>query len=102
MFSWFKRKSQIRDTQEIFNVVIRNGLYRGSMESSLHIAYVFKYIKAEEYKLAYEEVRDYLNTSDSRILKIALMDKGLPSNHEDCIHIFLDWDNKPNIAKYSL
>lgn len=89
-----------RSLQQIFNVIIDSGEYVPA--EGMCIAAIAArrkgYITPVEAHLATEAARDYIGAPECVFLVDALHDSDLPCSASDCIHIYLNWDHRPQLS----
>lgn len=94
---------QGRDIQAVLDTVIRHGFYLPSsrigfvprMSMALINAEANKLITAEEYEKTIKAIRLYLG--DNATLARALLKSGLPCGYYDCLSVYSNWENRPEL-----
>ena len=98
----------MRSIQEIFNVVIKAGIYNpaktSSSMSSAYMCYALDHaynsknlITGEERKAAQEAIEEYVYSlcETTCWLATALSNNGLPHSPKDLLAVYQDWNNRP-------
>ena len=103
-----KLKPQERDIQAVLDVVIRHGYYLPSsrigfvprMSMSLINAKANKLITTKEYEKTIEAIRLYRGTDTT--LARALLKSKLPCSYYDCLSVYSNWEDRPELCDYML
>lgn len=87
------------NVQEIFNKVIAAGCYRrhGFMCNALELAAENDVIALDEFRYAMQRIKWYLGDLTLPLLS-CLECSDLPSTWDDCLAVFKDWANRPELS----